>query len=62
MLLSKLPDGCSSQDYADKCNDLLTNHLPYFKTIRLEGELLSETISSFCQKRSRASLLASRMT
>ena len=47
MLLSKLPDGCSSQDYADKCNDLLTNHLPYFKTIRLEGEFLSETYLEF---------------
>jgi hypothetical protein len=47
MLLSKLPDGCSSQDYADKCNGLLTNHLPYFKTIRLEGELLSETYLDF---------------
>eukprot|EP00966_Prymnesium_polylepis_P056985 1319498-Prymnesium_polylepis.1 len=57
MLLSKLPDGCSSQDYADKCNDLLTNHLPYFKTFRLEGEFLSDTYLEFYLKHSRGLLL-----
>eukprot|EP00966_Prymnesium_polylepis_P253609 5862044-Prymnesium_polylepis.1 len=47
MLKSKLPDGCSSQDYADKCNDLFIKHLPYFKTTRLEGEHLSEAYLEF---------------
>ena len=46
MLATKLPDGCSSQDYADKCNKLLTDHLPYFRTIRLDGETLSDAYSS----------------
>eukprot|EP00966_Prymnesium_polylepis_P124816 2886826-Prymnesium_polylepis.1 len=27
MKRTKLPDGCSSQDYADKCNKLLVDHL-----------------------------------
>eukprot|EP00966_Prymnesium_polylepis_P149023 3442978-Prymnesium_polylepis.1 len=47
MLKSKLPDGCSSQDYADKCNDLKTKHLPYFKTSSLKGEHLSEAYIEF---------------
>ena len=41
MLATVLPDGCSSQDYADKCNDLQINHLPYFKTVVLDKETLS---------------------
>ena len=44
---SKLPDGCASQDFADKCNELETQHLPYFRTIRLENETLSECYLDF---------------
>jgi hypothetical protein len=44
---SKLPDGCASQDFADKCNELETQHLPYFRTIRLEAETLSECYLDF---------------
>ena len=47
MLATKLPDGCSSQDYADKCNKLLTDHLPYFRTISLAGETLSDAYLEF---------------
>ena len=38
---TKLPDRCSSQEYVDKCNSLISDHLPYFRTVRLEGEELS---------------------
>ena len=47
MRASKLPDSCASQDYADKCNELETQHLPYFRTIRLEAETLSECYLDF---------------
>ena len=47
MRASKLPDNCASQDYADKCNELETQHLPYFRTIRLEAETLSECYLDF---------------
>ena len=47
MLASKLPDGCSSQVYSDKCNLLLNHHLPYFETIRLEKGSLSRVWLSF---------------
>ena len=47
MLATVLPDGCSSQDYADKCNDLETNHLPYFKTVVLEKDTLSSVYLEF---------------
>ena len=47
MQSSVLPDGCSSQDFADKCNLLTETHLPYFKTIRLEGETLSYAYLEF---------------
>eukprot|EP00966_Prymnesium_polylepis_P139947 3233228-Prymnesium_polylepis.1 len=35
MQATVLPDGCASQDYADKCNDLEINNMPYFKTVVL---------------------------
>ena len=47
MQASILPDHCSSQDYADKCNLLTETHLPYFRTIRLEDELLSSAFLEF---------------
>ena len=47
MRASKLPDNCASQDYADKCNELETQHLPYFRTTRLEAETLSECYLDF---------------
>ena len=47
MLSTPLPDGCSSQMYADKCNLLVTQHLPYFQTVRLEGEHLSKAYLKF---------------
>ena len=47
MQVTVLPDGCSSQDFADKCNLLTETHLPYFKTIRLEKETLSAAFLEF---------------
>ena len=47
MLVNKLPDGCSSQAYADKCNLLFNTHLPYFSTIKLEKETLSAVYLKF---------------
>ena len=47
MLSTVLPDGCSSQDYADKCNDLEVNHLPYFKTVVLDKDTLSAAFLEF---------------
>eukprot|EP00966_Prymnesium_polylepis_P255239 5897182-Prymnesium_polylepis.1 len=47
MLATVLPDGCSSQDFADKCNDLEINHLPYFKTVVLDKDTLSAAYLEF---------------
>ena len=47
MRATRLPDGCASQEYADKCNELSVKHIPYFRTLRLEGELLSEAYLAF---------------
>jgi hypothetical protein len=45
--LLALPDGCAPQEYADKCNELAVKHIPYFRTLRLEGEILSEAYLAF---------------
>ena len=45
-----LADGCLSQDYTDKVNELLQTHLPHFRTVRLEGEVLTEALISFMPK------------
>ena len=47
MRATKLPDGCSSQDFGDKCNLLDTHHIPYFRTLKLEAETLSEAYLAF---------------
>ena len=47
MRSTRLPDGCSSQDYADKCNMLVSKHLPYFQTVRLEGANLVDAFVAF---------------
>jgi hypothetical protein len=47
MRSTRLPDGCSSQDFADKCNMLVSDHLPYFQTVKLEGANLVDAFISF---------------
>jgi hypothetical protein len=44
---TKLPDKCSSEDFSAKVTRLLRDHLPHFKTVRLEGEDLSRAIINF---------------
>ena len=47
MRSTRLADGCSSQDFADKCNMLVSDHLPYFQTVKLEGADLIDAFIAF---------------
>ena len=47
MRSTRLPDGCASQDFADKCNMLVSDHIPYFQTTRLEGANLVDAFIAF---------------
>ena len=43
----QLPNGCSSQQYAQKVNKLMNDHLPHFKTINLSGVNLGNALIDF---------------
>ena len=43
----KLPNGCSSQQYADKVNTLMKDHLPHLTSVDLSGIKLSKAIINF---------------
>ena len=43
----QLPNGCSSQQYAQKVNKLMKDHLPHFKTINLSGDNLGNALIDF---------------
>ena len=42
-----LPNGCSSQQFADKVNTLLKDHVPHLASVDLSGVKLSKAIVNF---------------